>query len=212
MPAYLKRLFIKPVIYLLLSLLVLSVVVFQLQLVVDQVEQGFFFEQQQVNELYSELKQTTDDLALVQKYQRAFTQLKQRGLIGTKQRADWIDKFMEVVAGFQAREVSFELAPRNQLNAITALNLDSRFVHYEAVKFKANFQHEMEALSFLTRVKEQVEPLLLIDRCQFSLVTKGTAQYNFQYQPTRGNITLECQLYWLELQVPQKTNLTELKT
>lgn len=134
--------------------------------------------------------------------------LKQRGIVGTEQRLDWIDLIKHMKAARHITKLEYEFAPQRKIDAALlpdgaeagGMSLMSSQMHVQL-----SLLHEGELLDFLDDLRTAAPALIQVRACHLARSVRGPADLTDTAQRgTKPQLSAECTLEWLTL----KTNHT----
>lgn len=155
--------------------------------------------------LFSAVQQADTNYAILQQYLTQFRAQEAMHLIGTKTRADWIDRIMEGVYRYDVRKAKLNFSVRTPIDGAEFAKLVSvpSGMTRETLIIEGEFQHELDVLNFMQYLRQNLNSVLLTQRCELKSIVsadKLTAQgFDYHFDPLLGNLFATCTMDLLEV-------------
>lgn len=211
--SYLQRSLLKPILYFVVTCIVFYFSFIKLDDLLESMNKKLDVQQNKVESLYQEVHIMIEKIELIKQYNGRFKQLVEKGIVGEKNRANWIDNMMEAINRYDVDDASIQFSARTTFQPQQlGVFVDNKLAHYEQITFNGNFQHEMDFILFMNYLTEKVHALTLVHGCSLKLLNENTQSINdgLQFRADTGNINANCQFSFVEV-LPYDGTLTEVK-
>lgn len=136
--------------------------------------------------------QADQEKLLIQRYRKAYEDLRRSGTIGPEQRVNWLDALR--AANREAHTLGVDYQLSQQTAAPIKLDTGSYKLQQTTMKLRIKLLHEEDLLNFLHALDNQHAGLYLLQGCNVSRSTSGV--FNVRFEP---KLNAECDLAWLSL-------------
>ncbi len=126
--------------------------------------------------------------------------LKQRGIVGTEQRLDWIDLINQIKTARRIPKLEYDFAPQRKLDATFlpegAETSGMRFMSSQ-MHLRLSLLHEGELLGFLDDLRAAAPALIQVRACNLARSMPSPADP--AQRGIKPQLTAECTLEWITL-------------
>jgi hypothetical protein len=135
---------------------------------------------------------------LIGTYLPRYRSLETAGVVGEEQRLAWVETLREVSAGLGLPGLRFEVMPQRDYQPLVPVSTGSHKLYASTMRVSLDLLHEEDLLRFLDALTARALGRFDVERCALRRV--GTA---LQTDPTKANVSAECDLVWYTLRKPK---------
>lgn len=145
--------------------------------------------------------QTIDDEErIIQTYLPRYRGLEERGVIGREQRLNWIEKLREVSQDLKLPSVQYSIDTQTPFKPDFPVQEMADFrIYTSRMTLKLGLLHEEDLPRLLAELDEAANGVYSVSKC---VIRRNGA--TFGRNPTKANLTADCELEWLTVRQPKQ--------
>lgn len=169
----------------------------------EQVMQDFEQTEKGYQEAMQRYEEADKNRALYERYLEDFLNYSKAGLIGEEQRLNWIEQLQKIDQEIAFPDMRYEISPREKVDLDAVYSNNKKIGIYQSdMRLSLNLLHEDDFIRFAQTLREQSAGFYYPAECTLIAKIPETGPV---FNPKQGNLSAECLLKWLTVEV-EKAN------